>query len=275
MKQYLDLLELVRDHGIGKDDRTNTGTRSVFGHQMRFDLNKGFPLLTTKKLPFRWIAEELLWFLSGDTNEKTLRARGVDIWKEWADLEHTSKFGREEGDLGPVYGYLWRSFGGDYPERNGVDQIAAVIDQIRNNPKSRRHLVTGWDPRVATEVELPPCHTLFQFYVAEGRLSCQLYQRSADVFLGVPFNIASYALLTMMIASVCNLELGEFIHTFGDVHIYNNHHAQVEEQLKRAPYDLPELYINPDVKEIDEFTIDDFHISGYKSHPSIKAIVAV
>ncbi len=275
MKQYLDLLSHLKTEAKSKDDRTGTGTVSVFGYQMRFDLSKGFPLLTTKKVPFRWVAEELLWFLSGSTDEKALNDRGVNIWKEWADLEHTSKFGREEGDLGPVYGYLWRSFGGNYPERDGVDQIAALVKQIRENPNSRRHIVTGWDPRCATQVELPPCHTLFQFYVNDGKLSCQLYQRSADVFLGVPFNIASYALLTMMVAQVCGLQPGDFIHTFGDVHIYNNHIEQVSTQLKRAPYDSPSLFINPDVKEIDEFTIEDFHLSDYKHHPSIKAPVAV
>jgi len=276
MKQYLELLSHVMENGVGKDDRTNTGTRSVFGYQMRFDLSEGFPLMTTKSIPFRWIAEELLWFLSGSTDEADLRERGVDIWKEWADLEHTSKFGREEGDLGPVYGYLWRNFGGRYPQRSGgIDQIARVIHGIRNNPQSRRHLVTGWDPREATQVELPPCHTIFQFYVANGKLSCQLYQRSADLLLGVPFNIASYALLTMMIAQICDLEPGEFIHSFGDVHIYNNHIKQVNTQLAREPKKLPQVMINPLVREIDDFTIDDFFISGYKPDKSIKAKVAV
>lgn len=275
MKQYLDLLRHLVRQADAKDDRTGTGTVSSFGYQMRFDLGKGFPLLTTKKLPFRWIAEELLWFLSGDTCETTLREKGVDIWKEWADEEHTSRFGREPGDLGPVYGYLWRSFGGDYPIRNGVDQISKVIGQIRSNPNSRRLIVTGWDPRVADQVDLPPCHTLFQFYSNNGKLSCQLYQRSADVFLGVPFNIASYALLTMMVAHVCDLEPHEFIHSFGDVHIYNNHIDQVMEQIRRNPGPLPTVMLNPEVREIDDFTIDDIFISDYKPQKKIKAEVSI
>jgi len=275
MNQYLELLDHLLSMAEAKDDRTGTGTVSVFGYQMRFDLSKGFPLLTTKKMPFRWIAEELLWFLSGSTNEKDLRDRGVDIWKEWADEEHTSRFGRKEGDLGPVYGYLWRSFGGDYPKMNGIDQINRVISQIRSNPSSRRLIVTAWDPRVSDSVDLPPCHTLFQFYVNGGKLSCQLYQRSADVFLGVPFNMASYALLTMMVASVCGLQPGDFVHTFGDVHIYNNHIRQVENQLSRTPYAPPILMINPEVREIDEFTVEDFHLADYVCHPKIRAEVSV
>jgi len=275
MKQYLDLLNHIIIHGDQKGDRTGTGTKSVFGYQMRFDLAKGFPMLTTKKLPFRWIAEELLWFLSGDTNEGTLRAKKIDIWKEWADEEHTSHFGREIGDLGPVYGYLWRSFGGDYPKRNGVDQIAQVVESIKNNPNSRRHIVSGWDPRVADQVTLPPCHTLYQFYVCNEKLSCHLYQRSADSFLGVPFNIASYALLTHMMASICGLIPGDFIHTFGDLHIYNNHMEAVNLQLSRDIRSLPTLAINPEIKSIFDFTYDDMELVGYEPHPSIKAPVAI
>ncbi|OVE81906.1 thymidylate synthase [bacterium M21] len=275
MKQYLDLMRHVLDAGEHKSDRTGTGTRSVFGYQMRFNLRDGFPMVTTKRLPFRWIAEELLWFLSGDTNEKNLAERGVDIWKEWADLEHTSHFGREEGDLGPVYGYLWRSFGGDYPERNGIDQIAKLVDQLKNNPDSRRHLVTGWDPHAADQVDLPPCHTLYQFYVCNGKLSCQLYQRSADIFLGVPFNIASYALLTHMVAQVCGYEAYEFIHTIGDAHFYDNHLEQAKEQLSREPLALPRLALNPDVKDLFAFTYEDMKLTGYKPHKHIKAPVAI
>jgi thymidylate synthase len=216
MKQYHDLLKSILEHGAEHRDRTGVGTISHFGYQTRFDLREGFPIVTTKKIPFRWVAEELFWFLSGDTKEANLRASGVDIWAEWADEEHTSRFAREPGDLGPVYGYLWRSFGGDYPKRNGVDQIARLLSEIHNNANSRRLIVTGWDPRVADQVDLPPCHTLFQFKVQRGRLHCQLYQRSADAFLGVPFNISSYALLVHMIAHVCELEPGEFIYTLGD-----------------------------------------------------------
>jgi thymidylate synthase len=275
MEQYLELLDHLRSKAISKDDRTGTGTISLFGYQMRFDLSEGFPLLTTKKMSFRWIAEELLWFLSGSTNEHELRDRGVDIWKEWADEEHASRFGRDPGDLGPIYGYLWRSFGGDYPKRNGCDQISKVIEQIRINPHSRRLIVSSWDPNIVDQVDLPPCHTLFQFYVNDGRLSCQLYQRSADVFLGVPFNIASYALLTHMVASICDLEPGDFVHSFGDVHIYNNHINQVDEQLSRKPFDPPILMVNPDVREIDDFTIGDFHLADYVHHPKIRAEVSV
>src|ERR671917_118174 len=244
MRQYQELLKSILEHGTEHEDRTGVGTVSHFGHQTRFDLREGFPLVTTKKVPFRWVAEELFWFLSGDTNEGNLRARGVDIWKEWADEEHTRRFGREPGDLGPVYGYLWRSFGGHYPQRDGTDQIARLVREIQRNPNSRRLIVTGWDPRVAEEVDLPPCHTLFQFKVERGRtLHCQLYQRSADAFLGVPFNISSYALLTHMLAHVCGLEVGEFVHTFGDLHVYKNHLAQVAELLSREPLPLPQLEI--------------------------------
>src|SRR5688500_12313086 len=263
MKQYHDILRSILDRGVEHQDRTGVGTISHFGFQTRFDLREGFPIVTTKRVPFRWVAEELFWFLSGDTNEANLRARGVDIWKEWADEEHTRRFGREAGDLGPVYGYLWRSFGGNYPKHDGVDQIARLINQIETNPNSRRLIVSGWDPRECDNVDLPPCHTLFQFKIeagsagilpatnvgnagatpASGRslLHCQLYQRSADAFLGVPFNISSYALLTHLVAHVCNLEVGEFIHTFGDLHIYSNHLEQVDELLAREPLPLPTL----------------------------------
>ena len=224
MRQYHDILESILTNGTEHEDRTGVGTISHFGFQTRFDLRDGFPIVTTKKVPFRWIAEELFWFLSGDTNEANLRARGVDIWKEWADAEHTRRFGREPGDLGPVYGYLWRSFGGHYPERDGVDQIAHLIDEIETNPNSRRLIVSGWDPRECDKVDLPPCHTVFQFKIEQERvLHCQLYQRSADAFLGVPFNISSYALLTHLVAHVCGLDVGEFIYTLGDYHIYQNH----------------------------------------------------
>src|SRR5256714_1930706 len=245
MRQYHDLLKSIFEHGHTHEDRTGVGTLSHFGYQTRFDLRAGFPIVTTKKIPFRWVAEELFWFLSGSTDERELRARAVDIWQEWADAEHTSRFGREEGDLGPIYGYLWRSFGGHYPKRDGADQIARLIDQIERDPNSRRLIVTGWDPRVADQVDLPPCHTLFQFKVENERmLHCQLYQRSADAFLGVPFNISSYALLTHMIAHVYGLEVGEFVYTLGDYHIYKNHREQVEELLSREPLPLPELKIN-------------------------------
>lgn len=242
MRQYHDLLKHILANGSPADDRTGTGTISAFGYQTRFDLRDGFPIVTTKKVPFRWVAEELFWFLSGSTDEKELNARGVDIWQEWATAEQTARFGRKEGDLGPVYGYLWRSFGGSYPQTDGVDQIARLIREIERNPNSRRLLVSGWDPRVCDDVALPPCHTLFQFKVENGRtLHCQLYQRSADAFLGVPFNISSYALLTHLVAHVCGLVPGEFIHTFGDLHIYSNHREQVDELLTREPFELPEL----------------------------------
>ena len=234
MKQYHDLLRSILEHGVEHQDRTGVGTVSHFGYQTRFDLREGFPIVTTKKVPFRWIAEELFWFLSGDTNEANLRAQGVDIWKEWADAEHTRRFAREPGDLGPIYGYLWRSFGGDYPKRNGTDQIARLIDEIESNPNSRRLIVSGWDPRECDNVDLPPCHTVFQFKIEQERvLHCQLYQRSADAFLGVPFNISSYALLTHLVAHVCGLEVGEFIYTLGDYHIYQNHLEQVNQLLSR------------------------------------------
>jgi thymidylate synthase len=282
MKQYQDLLKTILEHGAEHNDRTGVGTISYFGHQTRFDLREGFPIVTTKRVPFRWIAEELFWFLSGDTNEANLRAKGVDIWKEWADEEHTSRFGRTEGDLGPVYGYLWRSFGGNYPKRDGVDQIAKLIQEIRHNPNSRRLIVTGWDPRVADEVDLPSCHTLFQFKVERGRtLHCQLYQRSADAFLGVPFNISSYALLTHMIAHVCELDVGEFIHTFGDLHVYRNHLAQVEELLSREPLPLPRLEIRDEdgmlrgLEGLLAIRYEHLDLVGYKSHGKIEAPVAV
>jgi len=264
MKAYLNLLDHIMKNGVDKLDRTGTGIRSVFGYQMRFDLSEGFPMVTTKKLHLRSIIHELLWFLKGDTNIAYLKENGVRIWDEWAD---------ENGDLGPVYGYQWRS----WPAPNGesIDQISKLINSIKNNPNSRRHIVSAWNPAFVDEMALPPCHCLFQFYVADGKLSCQLYQRSADVFLGVPFNIASYALLTMMIAQVCGLELGDFVHSFGDVHIYSNHFDQVTEQLSRDPRPLPQLIINPDVKDIFNFKYEDFEIVNYNPHPHIKAPVAV
>lgn len=282
MRQYHDLLKSILANGTEHEDRTGVGTISHFGFQTRFDLRNGFPIVTTKKIPFRWIAEELFWFLSGDTNEANLSAKGVDIWAEWADEEHTSRFAREPGDLGPVYGYLWRSFGGNYPEKNGVDQIARLIQTIETNPNSRRLIVTGWDPRVSERVDLPPCHTLFQFKVEnEKTLHCQLYQRSADAFLGVPFNISSYALLTHMIAHVCDLETGELVYTLGDYHIYKNHLAQVEELLAREPLALPQLEIlDPDrkLRGLDgllRMRYEDMALVGYKSHGKIAAPVAV
>jgi thymidylate synthase len=282
MKQYQDLLKTVLARGTAHDDRTGVGTISCFGHQMRYDLREGFPIVTTKRVPFRWIFEELRWFLSGDTNEANLRAAGVDIWKEWADAAHTSRFGRDAGDLGPVYGYLWRSFGGNYPQRDGVDQIARLVHEIRDNPNSRRLIVTGWDPRVADQVDLPPCHTLFQFKVERGRtLHCQLYQRSADAFLGVPFNISSYALLLHMVAHVCEMDVGEFIHTFGDLHVYRNHLTQVEELLSREPLPLPRLEIRDGegglrgLEGLLSFRFEHLNLVGYKSHGKIEAPVAV
>ena len=282
MKQYHDLLKSILANGNEHQDRTGVGTISHFGHQTRFDLRDGFPIVTTKKIPFRWIAEELFWFLSGDTNEANLRAQGVDIWAEWADEEHTRRFSRAAGDLGPVYGYLWRSFGGDYPERNGVDQIANLLNEIERNPNSRRLIVTGWDPRQADKVDLPPCHTLFQFKVEDGRvLHCQLYQRSADAFLGVPFNISSYALLTHMIAHVCELEVGEFVYTLGDYHIYQNHLEQVEELLAREPFALPRLEITEETRRLRglegllEMRYENLKLVGYQSHGKIAATVAV
>ena len=281
MKQYHDLLKSILANGSEHQDRTGVGTISHFGYQTRFDLREGFPIVTTKRIPFRWIAEELFWFLSGDTNETNLRARGVDIWAEWADEEHTGRFDRAAGDLGPVYGYLWRSFGGDYPQRNGVDQIANLISQIESNPNSRRLIVTGWDPRQADRVDLPPCHTLFQFKVAGRVLHCQLYQRSADAFLGVPFNISSYALLMHMIAHVCELEVGEFVYTLGDYHIYRNHLAQVEELLGREPFPLPRLEIIDGAAPLRglqgllDMRYESLKLVGYQSHGKIAAAVAV
>jgi thymidylate synthase len=281
MKQYHDLLREILAHGKKHNDRTGVGTISRFGYQMRFNLREGFPIVTTKRVPFRWVAEELFWFLSGDTNEATLRAKGVDIWAEWADEEHTGRFSRDAGDLGPVYGYLWRSFGGNYPQRNGVDQIARLLSEIETNPNSRRLIVTGWDPRVSDAVDLPPCHTLFQFKVEQESLHCQLYQRSADAFLGVPFNISSYALFTHLIAHVTGLQVGEFIHTFGDCHIYQNHLEQVEELLAREPLPLPALEIiePPDSRRglegLLEMRYENLNLMGYHSHAKIAAPVAV
>ncbi|SCA57445.1 thymidylate synthase (TS) (TSase) [Candidatus Terasakiella magnetica] len=264
MQQYLDLMRHVRDTGVFKSDRTGTGTYSVFGYQMRFDLSKGFPCLTTKKLHLRSIIHELLWFLQGDTNIKYLKDNKVSIWDEWAD---------EKGDLGPVYGYQWRSW--PTPDGGHVDQIKKLIEQIKNTPDSRRLIVSAWNVANIEDMALPPCHCLFQFYVADGKLSCQLYQRSADIFLGVPFNIASYALLTMMIAQVCDLEVGEFIHTFGDAHLYSNHMEQTELQLSRTPGTLPTLKINPDVSDLFDFTYDDFELEDYNPQGHISAPVAV
>ncbi len=264
MKQYHDLLRHILDNGVKKEDRTGTGTISVFGYQMRFDLSEGFPVLTTKKLHLRSIIHELLWFLQGDTNIKYLKENGVGIWDEWAD---------ENGDLGPVYGHQWRS----WPGKNGetIDQITKVVDQIKRNPDSRRLIVSAWNVADVDNMALPPCHSLFQFYVADGKLSCQLYQRSADTFLGVPFNIASYALLTMMIAQVCDLEPGEFVHTFGDTHLYLNHLEQAQLQLTRDFRPLPIMKINPEVKDIFSFKYEDFELINYDPHPHIKAAVAV
>ncbi|MEG1954947.1 MAG: thymidylate synthase [Mucinivorans sp.] len=264
MQQYHDLLRHVMQNGVDKSDRTGTGTRSVFGYQMRFDLNKGFPCLTTKKLHLRSIIIELLWFLKGQTNTKYLRENGVSIWDEWAD---------QNGDLGHIYGYQWRSW--PTPDGGHVDQIAQLIEGIKNNPDSRRHIVSAWNVSDIPTMALPPCHALFQFYVAQGLLSCQLYQRSADIFLGVPFNIASYALLTMMVAQVCGLGLGEFVHTLGDAHIYNNHFDQVALQLSRTPGPLPTMKLNPEIKDIFGFTYDDFTLSGYDPYPAIKAPIAI
>ena len=277
MKQYLDLLRHVKEHGTFKSDRTGTGTYSVFGYQMRFDLAKGFPLVTTKKCHLRSIIHELLWFLKGDTNIGYLKENGVRIWDEWAT---------ETGDLGPVYGKQWRSWEG--PNGEVVDQIQWLLDEIKTNPDSRRLVISAWNPTVLPDVKhspkenaemgkqaLPPCHCLFQFYVLDGKLSCQLYQRSADIFLGVPFNIASYSLLTMMVAQECGLELGEFVHTFGDAHIYSNHLEQVEEQLSRKPFPLPTMKLNPEIRDLFEFTIDDIELVDYQAHPHIKAAVAV
>ena len=277
MQQYLDLMRHVRDNGSQKGDRTGTGTRSVFGYQMRFDLSKGFPLVTTKKCHLRSIVHELLWFIKGDTNTKYLKDNGVSIWDGWAD---------ENGDLGPVYGYQWRSW--PTPDGRHVDQLSEVVDQLKKNPNSRRIIINAWnvadlpDESISPQANaknnkmaLAPCHAFIQFYVADGKLSCQLYQRSADIFLGVPFNIASYALMTMMLAQVCDLKLGDFIHTLGDAHLYSNHSEQVEEQLGRQPYALPTMKINPEVSDIFSFSFDDFELCNYESHPHIKAPVAI
>jgi len=264
MQQYLDLMRRVRETGVWKDDRTGTGTYSVFGHQMRFDLAEGFPMVTTKKIHAKSIIHELLWFLQGDTNIAYLNEDGVSIWNEWAD---------EDGDLGPVYGHQWRSW--PTPVGQKIDQIANLLDQIKNRPDSRRLIVSAWNVADVDSMALPPCHCLFQFYVADGKLSCQLYQRSADIFLGVPFNIASYALLTMMIAQVAGLEAGEFIHTFGDAHLYLNHLEQADEQLARVPYALPQMTLNRDVSDLFAFTYEDFNLDGYRFHPHIPAKVAV
>lgn len=264
MRQYLDLLKKILDEGVEKQDRTNTGTKSLFGYQMRFDLSEGFPLMTTKKVHLRSIIYELLWFLRGDTNVKYLHDNKVSIWDEWVD---------KNGDLGPVYGYQWRSW--QAGDGKHIDQIATVVESIKQNPDSRRHIVSAWNPADLKHMALPPCHALFQFYVADGRLSCQLYQRSADVFLGVPFNIASYALLTLMMAHVTHLIPCEFIHTFGDVHIYSNHIEQVNIQLQRTPRQLPVMTINRDVESIFDFKYDDFVLTGYDPYPAIKAEVAV
>jgi thymidylate synthase len=264
MRPYLDLLSHVLEHGIEKSDRTGTGTRSIFGHQMRFDLSRGFPLLTTKKLHVRSIVHELLWFLSGDTNVRYLNEHGVRIWDEWAD---------ESGELGPVYGRQWRSWSGPNGER--IDQISEVIERIRRDPDSRRHVVSAWNVADVELMALPPCHVLFQFWVGDGKLSCQLYQRSADVFLGVPFNIASYALLLMMVAQVCELEAGELVHTFGDAHLYLNHLEQARLQLVREPRALPRMKLNPEVRSVFDFKFEDFTLESYDPHPHIKAPIAV
>jgi len=264
MKQYLNLLNHVMNSGVEKNDRTGTGTISVFGHQSRYDLSEGFPMVTTKKLHLKSIIHELLWFLTGDTNIKYLQDNGVRIWNEWAD---------ENGELGPVYGYQWRSW--PTPDGQHIDQITQVVNSIQNNPDSRRHIVSAWNVGQINQMNLPPCHILVQFYVADGKLSCQLYQRSADIFLGVPFNIASYALLTLMMAQVCNLQPGDFIHTLGDAHIYLNHTDQVKLQLSREPYPLPQMKINSEVKNIFDFKYEDFKLTGYQSHPPIAGKVAV
>jgi thymidylate synthase len=264
MKQYLDLLRHVLDNGTFKEDRTGTGTKSVFGYQMRFDLADGFPMVTTKKLHLKSIVHELLWFLSGDTNIKYLKENGVRIWDEWAD---------ENGDLGPVYGHQWRSW--PTPDGRKIDQISNLLHQIKTNPDSRRLIVSAWNPSDIPRMALPPCHCLFQFYVADGKLSCQLYQRSADIFLGVPFNIASYSLLTLMIAQVTGLKPGDFVHTFGDAHLYSNHFEQARLQLSRDPKPLPDMHLNPHVTNLFDFRFGDFELVGYDAHPHIKAEVAV
>jgi len=292
MNQYHEILRSILENGTEHRDRTGVGTISHFGHQTRFDLRDGFPIVTTKKVPFRWVAEELFWFLAGDTNEANLRAEGVDIWAEWADEEHTRRFGREPGDMGPIYGYLWRSFGGHYPKHDGVDQIGRLIREIETNPNSRRLIVSGWDPNVCDNVDLPPCHTLFQFKIEQDKalpdgpasapvLHCQLYQRSADAFLGVPFNISSYALLTHLIAHVCDLQVGEFIYTLGDYHIYSNHLVQVNELLSREPLPLPRLEIKDEANRLRgldgllNLRYENLELIGYQSHAKIAAKVAV
>ena len=264
MLQYLTLLEKVISEGVTRDDRTGTGTKSIFGYQMRFDLSKGFPLLTTKKLHLRSIIHELLWFLSGDTNISYLKENGVSIWDDWAD---------ENGDLGPVYGYQWRSW--QTPDGRQIDQIKNLVEQLNNNPDSRRHIITAWNPADVDDMALPPCHCLFQFYIADGKLSCQLYQRSADIFLGVPFNIASYALLTMMLAQVLELEPGDFVHTLGDAHLYLNHLEQAQTQISRLPGALPTMKINPEKKDIFDFVFEDFSLENYEAQPHIRAPIAV
>ncbi|MEN8168936.1 MAG: thymidylate synthase [Pseudomonadota bacterium] len=292
MRPYLDLMQHVLDKGAKKEDRTGTGTLSVFGHQMRFDLSEGFPLLTTKKVFLRGIIHELLWFLAGDTNIKYLVDNKVGIWNEWPHADYIKAtgeqislqdfveriredeaFAREWGGIGPGYGYQWRTW--PSPDGGHIDQISQLVEQIKNNPDSRRMIVSAWNVAEVDNMALPPCHTLFQFYVADGRLSCQLYQRSADIFLGVPFNIASYALLTMMLAQVCGLQPGDFVHTLGDAHLYSNHLEQTREQLSRETFPLPQMKINPEVKDLFAFTIDDFELINYQSHPAIKAPVAV
>ena len=284
-EQYLALLERILEEGVDRDDRTGVGTRSLFGHQMRFDLRAGFPLLTTKKVHLRSILHELLWFVRGQTHVSHLQEVGVTIWDEWATPEQTARFGRQAGDLGPVYGHQWRNFGatprpnGSW-EDDGVDQLGRIVEQLRTSPMSRRLIVSGWNPKEADQVALPPCHTLFQFYVipekdGPGRLSCQLYQRSGDVFLGVPFNIASYALLTMMVAQVAGLGLGDFVHTFGDVHLYRNHFEQAQTQLGREARPLPTMHLDPSVDDLFAFRFEHFRLEGYDPHPRIKAPVAV
>lgn len=280
MRQYLRLLETVLEEGRDRPDRTGVGTRGIFGYQMRFDLRAGFPAMTTKKLHLRSVIHELLWFLRGDTHVEYLHRHRVSIWDEWATPEQCAKYGRPPGDLGPIYGHQWRNFGatrradGSY-EDDGVDQLAAVVEALKNRPYSRRHVVTAWNPKEVDAVELPPCHTLFQLYVHEDELSCQLYQRSGDIFLGVPFNIASYALLTSMIAQVCGLRPAELVHTLGDAHLYQNHFEQARLQLQREPRPLPRLWLNPSVRDLFAFRYEDIRLEGYEPHPPIKAPVAV